>query len=1092
MLIIFPSVLALDEVHAGNQIRQIREGPREVEGLLTPFARDRLKGHLFRAADDGAETLILPTARQIPDNRARVVLATIANPNGAIDLQHAAWAKHPSSDGAGGFGHEREIVATLDSWRGAFSYVQEDSAEGIRGLRPPQIGAVHMVHGHWSVSDAPGTIVMPTGTGKTETMLSILTSARCPRLLVVVPTDALRTQIAEKFMSLGILKEPGCRVLAATARHPIVGLLQHIPRSAADVDEIFTRCHVIVTTSSIAGKSDAAVQDRMAHHCPYLFIDEAHHAEAPTWSAFKERFRHRRVLQFTATPFREDGKPLDGEIVFKYPLKRAQQEGYFKPIHFKEVVEFDSKRSDAAIAAKAVEQLRADAEKGHILMARVDSVARARDVFKIYEQYAEFNPVELHTGTKSARQREAARRKIMTGESKIVVCVDMLGEGFDLPELKIAAFHDIRKSLAVTLQLAGRFTRSRADLGDATFIANTADVQVRDELRKLYSRDPDWNALLPELSEMMIGEQVSLQQFLKGFTHFTKEIPLQTVRPAISTVVYRTKCENWSPENFRAGIPGIESCAQVHEAINHRQNTLVVVTARRVSLEWTDVESLFGWEWELYVVIWSPEQKLLFINSSTNAGEFKALAQAVAGNDVGLIRGQDVFRVFSGVNRLRLQNVGLMEQLGRNVRYTGRMGADVEPALTELHRQRARKSVLGGSGFEPGERVTVGASQKGRIWSHRRDRVDRLAEWCKQVGSKLLDQAINPDDVLKGTLDTKIVAERPAKMPIAVDWPEEMYRTIESAWRIVINGQERLLSELDIQIVNPALNGPLRFAIASERERAELELELYEADDVKNYRFTVRGDADVQVRHGGSREAIASFFYDNPPVIWFSDGSSLEGNQYVELRSVRPPYDATKIDAWDWTGVDVRKESQGAGKDADSIQAHVIRELKRRDFALIVDDDGSGEAADVVAVRFQGDAAAPSSIDVEFYHCKYSHEAAPGQRVKDLYEVCGQAQKSIGWMSSPEKKTDLFTHLMRRDTMRRSAGGTTRLELGDAELLRVIREMSHVCPVTLRVFIVQPGVSKANATRDQLLLMSVAENYLSETYQLPFGVIASP
>jgi hypothetical protein len=46
--------------------------------------------------------------------------------------------------------------------------------------------------------------------------------------------------------------------------------------------------------------------------------------------------------------------------------------------------------------------------------------------------------------------------------------------------------------------------------------------------------------------------------------------------------------------------------------------------------------------------------------------------------------------------------------------------------------------------------------------------------------------------------------------------------------------------------------------------------------------------------------------------------------------------------------------------------------------------------------------------------------------------------------------------------------------------------------VTLRVFIVQPGVSKANATRDQLLLMSVAENYLFETYQLPFGVIASP
>src|SRR5205814_7819375 len=127
-------------------------------------------------------------------------------------------------------------------------------------------------------------------------------------------------------------------------------------------------------------------------------------------------------------------------------------------------------------------------------------------------------PVQLHTGIKSQRQREAIRRQIIAGESRVVVCVDMLGEGFDLPELKIAAFHDIRKTLAVTLQLAGRFTRSRPDLGNATFIANTADVTVRNELRKLYTRDPDWNLLLPEFSDTIIGAQQSLQEFLKGLS----------------------------------------------------------------------------------------------------------------------------------------------------------------------------------------------------------------------------------------------------------------------------------------------------------------------------------------------------------------------------------------------------------------------------------------------------------------------------------------------------------------------------------------------------------------------------------------------
>lgn len=655
MVITFPWVLAIDESRAGNLIRQIGEHEIRGEGALATFARRGLQGFIFQPTGGGEQVLIIPKTRQIPDGHVRVLQATVDAAAGATDLSNGLWLRHPLFTGrAGAIDYEREIQQVLESWTGAFSYVQEDVARGVTGLRSPQIGAVHAVHARWSVSDAPATIVMPTGTGKTETMLSILLSVGCPKLLIVVPTDTLRTQLAEKFLTLGILKTPDCTVLRPAAKYPIVCTLQHIPRTVEEVDDIFRRSHVIITTSNIAGQSDLVVQDRMAHHCPYLFIDEAHHAEAPTWSAFKERFRERRILQFTATPFREDGRPLDGDIIFKYPLKKAQEEGYFKPIRFEPVIEFNRKRSDEAIATRAVEQLRADADKGHILMARVESVARAKKVFQLYEQYPEFNPVQLHTEIKSPRQRERIRRQIITGKSRIVVCVDMLGEGFDLPELKIAAFHDIRKTLAVTLQLAGRFTRVRPDLGDATFIANTADVNVQDELRKLYTQDPDWNVLLPQLSDRMIGEQLSLQEFLQGFTEFTKEIPLRTVQPATSTVVYKTTCNAWTPENFRAGIPALNTCKQVHHTINHAEHTLIIVTARRVPLDWTNVESLFSWEWELYVVIWSPEQNLLFINSSTNSGDYKALAHAVASETATLIKGQDVFRTFAGVNRLRL------------------------------------------------------------------------------------------------------------------------------------------------------------------------------------------------------------------------------------------------------------------------------------------------------------------------------------------------------------------------------------------------------------------------------------------------------
>lgn len=76
------------------------------------------------------------------------------------------------------------------------------SKPAVPGLRRPQIGALHAALAHATRSTEPATIVMPTGTGKTETMLALNARQQFDRLLVVVPTDALREQIAGKFETL--------------------------------------------------------------------------------------------------------------------------------------------------------------------------------------------------------------------------------------------------------------------------------------------------------------------------------------------------------------------------------------------------------------------------------------------------------------------------------------------------------------------------------------------------------------------------------------------------------------------------------------------------------------------------------------------------------------------------------------------------------------------------------------------------------------------------------------------------------------------------------------------------------------------------
>lgn len=94
-------------------------------------------------------------------------------------------------------------------------------------------------------------------------------------------------------------------------------------------------------------------------------------------------------------------------------------------------------------------------------------------------------------------------------------------------------------------------------------------------------------------------------------------------------------------------------------------------------------------------------------------------------------------------------------------------------------------------------------------------------------------------------------------------------------------------------------------------------------------------------------------------------------------------------------------------------------------------------------------------------------------------------------MSSQEKMASLFDHLLRREASLVENTGVSRFHKGDQDLLLAIREVARVCKIALRVFAVQPGLSRAEVSVDQLRLLGVTQTYLMETYQVPFGLIAS-
>ena len=630
-------------------------------------------------------------------------------------------------------------------------------------------------------------------------------------------------------------------------------------------------------------------------------------------------------------------------------------------------------------------------------------------------------------------------------------------------------------------------------MGSATFIANVANVAVRQELEKLYSQDPDWNDLLQDLSDKAIDNQIQARNFLDGFEPFSGEIPLQEIKPAASMVVYRTRCSAWKPKDFRRGLQGLTPSNKVCHTVNYTENMLVVVVGASKTVPWTAIEAVRDWEWELLVAIWDKGRELLYIHGSSKSGEYRTMAKVLCGEDVQLIQDPDLYRCFHGVKRLLLTNLGMNEQFGRQIRYIARMGADVAARLSESSKKTARRAVISGVGFEKGATATIGATKRGRVWSFQRLSLESFARWCKHVGSKVIDETIDSEGVLKGTLIPKLVKERPAVMPIAIEWPDCIYQEPESVYSIQFEGAKATeFWSLGIELVDPAKEGEIMFRVFSDSSESVLRLQLIPCDDetVSTYRFVASKSVGTLTKRQNTW-SLSDFFDENPPLITFADGSYLEGNLLVALPDIYAPFDRERIVVWDWSDIDIKKEAQGVTREQDSIQFKVIEDLKRAGgYDIIYDDDGSGESADVVTIKVTEDDSR-TTIAVDFYHCKYSQKDSAGARVDDLYEVCGQAQKSISWLQNQLRHTELFVHLLRRDPKIRKGKELSRYQVGDRDTLAAIRDRSRMAALKLRVFIVQPGLSRSQASPEQLSLLSVTENFLLETYDVPFGIIGS-
>ena len=980
------------------------------------------------------------------------------------------------AEGQGAHGSEprtaNEVAASL---KGCFAFVEETADEP--GLRSPQLGALHAILAHRSMETGePITVVMPTGTGKTETMLAAF--AHTPILtLVIVPSNALRSQIALKFATLGVL--PTSRVLRGEYLCPVVGLLKSGLKTAEQCGGLLNSCNVLVATAAAVTASSDEALARLVDRCERLFVDEAHHVAARTWRAIADSFSKRFIVQFTATPFREDGKHLGSRISYAYPLRLAQKHRYFAPINYHSIMSLGD--TDRTVAAAALDQLRQDLENGfdHILMARVQTIPRAQSVLAVYEKLApDLCPIRLDSKMPQRDQRSALKA-LENRTTRVIVCVDMLGEGFDLPSLKVAAMHEPHKSLAVTLQFVGRFARVGDDnLGAASVFLPRHVGEVDDRLRRLYGEDADWNALVRDLTQAEVDRERDRSDFEESFGAVPNEIAMRSLQPKMSTVVYQAEQLQWNPDSIY-DLFGEEGLLTSQIAINEKDFVVWFVTAERIPVKWGQFSNFGEVVHHLFVIHAQPDKGLLYINSSNNESLHQEVAEAVGGPGVSLIRGDVVYRVMHPIMRRIPINIGLLDAVNRNRRFSMHVGADVLEGFGPGAAQKSKTNIFA-HGYANGSRVSFGASRKGRIWSHRVafNLLDWVT-WAESVGALLTDESIAVASVMEDFIIPTAALERPTLVPLGVEWPYELLGSTSEVRQVEFQGVSVPLLDLDLFIVDPRVNGPIAFEVRSPTWTL-----VYEMTFGKDGPMVSARGPDAEIHLPRRQTSLAEFMTNRGMTVFFEQEAILSPDGYlIQPDRTRLRFDPASLEIIDWTGVNIRKESQGPNRDVDSVQHRVIQQLAAEaDWRVIIDDDGTGEIADIVMLRKDG-----RLLEVLLAHCKFAGADNPGARLSDLYEVCGQAMKS----HKARGEIDLVIKKLLRREGNRTRSGHTGFVKGGAQELMSIAEEARFLDVRVVIVIAQPGLSAAQLNIPLSELLGCTQLYLSDTYNSHFRVLCS-
>jgi superfamily II DNA or RNA helicase len=351
-----------------------------------------------------------------------------------------------------------------------------------RSLRSYQRKAVDAIHLSFDAERTKGLITLATGLGKTV--------------------------VASTFISEYLDKFPTAKVLVMAHMSDLV---RQLDRSCWAQFSKFIETHVWTDGevpaygNGVTFATWQSITSAMSRGEPLdevfdlVVIDECHHAASQSFSELIHLLKPKYLLGVTATPWRGDReslRPLFGDPAFSMDVVEGMQEGFLAKVDYQMMldgIDWDQIRllSQQGLTVKDLNQTLYVPERDLGMIESISEVidktpnARTlvfcRSIEHAKRLQAFFRQFDIAAGVMHSELHRSERFRTLSnfrmGALRVLISIEMLNEGIDVPEVNIVVFARVTHSRRIFLQQLGRGLRLSNNKSHVTVLDFVADVR---------------------------------------------------------------------------------------------------------------------------------------------------------------------------------------------------------------------------------------------------------------------------------------------------------------------------------------------------------------------------------------------------------------------------------------------------------------------------------------------------------------------------------------------------------------------------------------------------------------------------------------